>query len=120
MVCEGHMTLGERSDLVLGFARLLFTNGQSTDQTLDAVEQLGDTVGLQANILARWGQLQLQAEDRDSRLISAVAADPTGIDMDRVASTMRAIEDFSGGRLAPAAAMGAISAISRTPPAPTW
>src|SRR5258708_15928125 len=120
MAGEGHMTLGERSDLVLGFARVLFINGQSTDQTLDAVEQLGDKVGLQANILARWGQIQLRAAERDSRLVSAVAADPTGVDMDRVASTMRAVEDISAGRLAPAAAMGAISAISRTPPAPNW
>ena len=114
------MTLGERSDLVLGFARVLFINGQSTDQTLDAVEQLGDKVGLQANILARWGQIQLRAAERDSRLVSAVAADPTGVDMDRVASTMRAVEDISAGRLAPADAMGVISAVSRRSPAPTW
>ena len=33
------MTLEERSDLVLGIARVLFINGQSTDQTLDAAER---------------------------------------------------------------------------------
>jgi len=33
-----------------------------------------------------------------------VTADPTGVDMDRVASTMRAIEDVEAGRLAPDAA----------------
>ncbi len=114
------MTLAERSDLVLAFARVLYVNGQATDQTLDAAGRLGATLELQARILAQWGELQLQAEDRDGRLISAVAADPTGVDMDRVASTMRAIEDLSGGRLAPAAAMETISAISQAPPAPTW
>src|SRR5713226_5069675 len=114
------MTLEERSNLVLAFARVLYVNGQSTDQTLDAAERLGGTHGLRAKIMPRWGELQLQAEDRDARLISAAAADPADVDMDRVASTMRAIEELSGGRLAPAAAMGAISAISQAPPAPTW
>src|ERR1700691_1973724 len=98
------MTLEERSDLVLGVARVLYVNGQSTDQTLDAAKRLGDTLGLRASILPRWGELRLQAEDGDARLISAVAADPTGVDMDRVASAMRAIEDLAGGRLEPAAA----------------
>jgi uncharacterized membrane protein YjjP (DUF1212 family) len=114
------MTLEERSNLVLAFARVLYVNGQSTDQTLDAAERLGGTLGLRAKIMPRWGGLLLQAEDRDARLISAVAADPAGVDMDRVASTMRAIEELSGGRLVPAAAMEAISAISQAPPAPTW
>jgi len=114
------MTLEERSNLILAFARVLYVNGQSTDQTLDAAERLGGTLGLRAKIMPRWGELLLQAEDRDARLISAAAADPAGVDMDRVASTMRAIEELSGGRLVPAAAMEAISAISQAPPAPTW
>jgi len=114
------MTLEERSNLVLAFGRVLYVNGQSTDQTLDAAERLGGTLGLRAKIMPRWGELLLQAEDRDARLISAAAADPAGVDMDRVASTMRAIEELSGGRLVPAAAMEAISAISQAPPAPTW
>jgi uncharacterized membrane protein YjjB (DUF3815 family) len=40
--------------------------------------------------------------------------------MDRVASTIRAIEDVEAGRLTQDAAMQAIGAISRAPPAPTW
>jgi uncharacterized membrane protein YjjP (DUF1212 family) len=114
------MTMEERSDLVLAFARVLYVNGQSTDQTLEAAEPLGDTIGLRAKILARWGALQLQAEDRDARLVSAVAAEPTGVEMDRVASTMGVIEDIGAGRLAPCAAMETIRAISQAPPAPTW
>ena len=114
------MTLEERSNLVLAFARALYVNGQSTDQTSATAERLGDIVGLRARILARWGELQLQAEDGDARLICAAAADPTGVDMDRVVSTMRAIDELGAGRLAPAAAMKAISAISQAPPAPAW
>jgi uncharacterized membrane protein YjjP (DUF1212 family) len=114
------MTLEERSDLVLAFARTLYVNGQSTNQTLDAAERLGDSLGLNARILPRWGELQLQAKDGDTKLISAVAADPTGVDMDRVVSAMRAIDELGAGRLAPVAAMKAISAIAEAPPAPTW
>ncbi len=114
------MTLEERSNLVLAFARVLYVNGQSTDQTLTAAARLGDTLGLRAKIMPRWGELQLQAGDGDARLISAVVADPTGVDMDRVASAMRAIEQIGAGRLAPPAAMEAINAISRAPPAQTW
>jgi len=114
------MTLEESSNLVLAFARVLYVNGQATDQTLDATERLGDTLGLRAKLMPRWGELQLQAGDRDARLISAVAADPAGVDMDRVASTMRAIEGIGAGRPAPAAAMEVITKISKTPPAPTW
>jgi len=114
------MTLQERSNLVLAFARVLYLNGQATDQTLDAAERLGNTLGVRAKLMPRWGELQLQAEDRDARLISALAADPAGVDMDRVASTMLAIEDLGAGRLAPAAATEAIAKISKTPPTPAW
>src|SRR5258705_9125307 len=40
--------------------------------------------------------------------------------MDRVALTMRAIEEVESARLKPDAAMKAIGVISRAPPAPTW
>ncbi|HWY08404.1 MAG TPA: threonine/serine exporter family protein [Candidatus Acidoferrales bacterium] len=114
------MTLEERSDLVLAFARVLYVNGESTDQTLAGAERVGNTLGLRAMIVPRWGELQLRTEDGDGRLISSVAADPTGVDMDRVTSTMRAIDELCAGRLAPAAAMQVISTISRLPAAPTW
>jgi uncharacterized membrane protein YjjP (DUF1212 family) len=120
MIARSAMTLEEWSNLVLAFARVLFANGQSTDQLLAATEQLGNALGLRANIMPRWGELQLQAEAGGARLISAVPVDPTGVDMDRVASAMRAIEELGAGRLAPAAAMEAVSAISQAPPAPTW
>jgi len=38
------MTLEERSDLILAFAKVLYANGQSTDQTLAAATRLGDCV----------------------------------------------------------------------------
>jgi uncharacterized membrane protein YjjP (DUF1212 family) len=114
------MTLEERSNLVLALARVLYANGQSTDQTLALATRFGRSLGLSAVVLPRWGDLQLEAQEGETRIISAVAADPTGVDMDRVASIIRLIADFGAGRLAPASAMETISAISQAPPAPTW
>ena len=110
----------ERSNLVLALAGVLFVNGQSTDQTVAAAGRFGESLGLRATLVPRWGELQLEVEDGDARLISATAADPTGVDMDRVASIIRLIEDLGAGRLAPAGAGKAIDAISQAPPAPTW
>ena len=106
------------SDLVLAFTRVLHVNGESTDDTLAAADRLANHFGLRASILPRWGELQI--ESADEGLVSVAAADPTGIDMDRVASAVRAIDEFTAGRLAPAAAMETIRAIARAPPAPTW
>jgi uncharacterized membrane protein YjjP (DUF1212 family) len=75
---------------------------------------------MRAQIMPSWGELQLEAEDGSARLLSALAADPTGVEMDRVTSAMRAIEELATGRLAPAAAMDAINSIAQAPPAPTW
>src|SRR2546425_8479042 len=114
------MTLQERSELVLSFARVLHVNGQSTEETMAAAERLGNALDLSAAIIPRWGELELQAGDGDARLVSVKAADPTGVDMDRVVSAMQAVDDLDTGRLAPSAVRAAISVIGQTPPAPTW
>ncbi|MBV8108359.1 MAG: threonine/serine exporter family protein [Hyphomicrobiales bacterium] len=114
------MTLAQRCNLVLAFARVLYVNGQATEQTVAAAEQLGRMLGLRAKVMPRWGELRLQSEDENGRVIAEVAADPTGVDMDRVASAARVIEELGTGRLAPPAAAEAIAAISQAPPAPTW
>jgi uncharacterized membrane protein YjjP (DUF1212 family) len=113
------MTSDERCNLVLTFARTLFINGQATDQAVAAAERLGRALGLRANVMARWGELQLQSDSETAPFCQA-AADPAGVDMDRVALTMRAIEEVESARLKPDAAMKAIGVISRAPPAPTW
>src|SRR5712664_3502782 len=104
---EAGMTSDERCNLVLAFARTLFVNRQATDQTVVAAERLGRALGLRANAMARWGELQLQSDSTTTPFCQA-AADPAGVDMDRVASTMRAIEEVESGRLKPDAAMKAI------------
>jgi uncharacterized membrane protein YjjP (DUF1212 family) len=89
---------------------------------LAAAQRFGKTLGLRAGILPRWGELQLKAQDSagGTRLISAVTADPTGVAMSRVASSMRMVTDLAAGRLELAAAKEAIRAISQAPLEPTW
>lgn len=104
--------------LILAFARVLYVNGQATEQTVGAAELLGRALGQRVEVMPRWGELRLQVEDNGVDLVSP--ADPTGVDMQRVAATMTAIEDVRAGRLAPDSAAAAISAIAELPPAPTW
>jgi len=114
------MTSDERAALILACARTLFINGQATDQTVAAAEHLGRVLGLNGKILPRWGEIQFQSDGKDGAVIGQVEADPAGVDMDRVASTMRAIEQIEAGRLTPEAGTKVINGISRKPPAPTW
>jgi hypothetical protein len=55
------MTLQDRVDLVLGVARVLYVNGQSTEQVVASAESFGHVLGLRAGIMPRWGELQLEA-----------------------------------------------------------
>jgi len=114
------MTSDARSTLVLAAARTLFVNGQATDQTVAAAERLGRALGLHANLTARWGELELESDEKDGTVIAQVAADPAGVNMDRVASVMRAIDDVAAAGLTAAAAAKAIEAASHAPPAPAW
>src|SRR5262245_41583077 len=110
----------ERAGLVLTFAKALYVNGEATDQTVASAERLAQVLGLRAKIMPRWGVLQLRHEDHDACVIAEVEADPTGVNMARVASTMQLLEEVDAGRLAPDAALKAVGVISQTPPMPTW
>src|SRR5215469_6675465 len=112
------MTNEERLELILAFARVLYVNGQATDQVVAASRRLGNKLGVRAELLPRWGELQLRAEGEGAS--SHVAADPTGVDMDRVVSTMQAIADIEAGRLSPDEAGSRIGTVAKAPPAPTW
>jgi len=114
------MTREERSNLVLAFARVLFINGESTHQTLRVAQCLGNCLGFRTTVFPHWGELEIETEDTDGKLLSAIEAAPSGVNMDRVASTLRTVKEFCDGRLDPAQATEAISKIAVVPPAPTW
>jgi uncharacterized membrane protein YjjP (DUF1212 family) len=114
------MTFEERCKLVLAVSRALFVDGQSTEQTVEAGDRVGASLGIRVGIMPRWGELQLQAEDGDDRMSCFVAADPGGDNMARVVATMRVVDELARGKLTPAAATEAIGAISRIASSPTW
>ena len=53
------MEADEQAKLVLAFAKVLYVNGQATEQTVSAAERLARARGLHATIMPRWGELQL-------------------------------------------------------------
>ena len=113
------MTPQEHYSLILSFARALYVNGQATEQTVAAAERLGRSLGLPCKVMPRWGELQV-LEVNGGLVMSEVSADPTGVDMDRVAASMRALEQVEADRLAPDSAVNAIKAIAQAPPSPSW
>jgi uncharacterized membrane protein YjjP (DUF1212 family) len=114
------MTSRERSELILAFARVLYVNGQASDQVVDAIRRLGHKLGVRAELLPRWGELQLREQLDGTTSTSYAPADPTGVDMDRVASAMQAVSEIEAGRLSAAEARRRINVIAKAPPAPTW
>jgi uncharacterized membrane protein YjjP (DUF1212 family) len=114
------MTAREDADLVLSFARLLYVNGQSTEESIEATEELAKTVGFTAVVFPRWGELQLEVADKTGDLVWQVGADPAGIDMQRVAAATHAMKDMKSGHLARTDFASAIRHIAKSPPAPTW
>jgi len=98
----------------------LYINGESTDQTVGAAQRLSNCLGFRATIFPHWGELEVQTEESDGKLTLTVEAAPCGVEMDRVASTLRTVEDLCDRRLDPPKAMEAINRIVKALPAPTW
>ena len=113
-------SLVERSNLILALARVLHINGQSTHETLGASKRLSSCIGLNVVVVPHWSDIELQATEGDARLVSLEEAQPTGVNMDRVARAMNAVEDASAGRLSTFTALEAIEAIGKAPAAPAW
>ncbi len=115
-----HMTSEARDNTILALVRTLYVNGQATAQMLDAGERLGQAMGLKVTLIVRWGELQLRSEDNGTIHAYQLPADPTGVEMARVAAAMREVDDLEAGAVTSHAAAKAIEKISRDPPAPTW
>jgi uncharacterized membrane protein YjjP (DUF1212 family) len=114
------ISIRNRSELVLGCAQVLHTNGQSTHETVQAAERLGSELGLRVMVIPRWEALQLRAQDSIDTQISFKPGSPTSVNMARVASAMTTIENPDAGRLAIDAALENIKVIAHAPPASTW
>ena len=113
------MNQPEQSDLVLTIARILYVNGESTDDMLAATERLDSYLGGRAKITPRWGEL-VEATEGTSQGLSVATASPTGVHMGRVASATGLVDEIGAGTLSPSSALEATHSIAQIPPDPTW
>jgi uncharacterized membrane protein YjjP (DUF1212 family) len=102
-------------DLILTGARLLFVNGQTTERTVEASEQFAVALGFRATLFPRWGELMLRIQQDAGSCCEIVAAEPAGMDMNKVSATMTAIEKICEGRMDVAGVRSALESISRLP-----
>jgi uncharacterized membrane protein YjjB (DUF3815 family) len=111
---------GDGADLALATAKALFANGQSSERVALTGETVAALSGSEARVIPRWGEVALVERSGAGPVVRIVEADPTGVDMTRVAGVTRLAEEVAGGRLAGVRAWEAIAVASHTPPAPTW
>ena len=114
------MNIEERSAFVLTAAKGLFVNGQSTEETVTAAARLADALGLRTKLLVCWGEVALEVDSAHGALVRLDGAEPTGVDMGRVASVMRVIDELAAGHLKPEEAWAEIETVLHAHPAPTW
>jgi uncharacterized membrane protein YjjP (DUF1212 family) len=110
------LTVRQRSDIVLALARNLHVNGQSTSETIAAAERIGRGLGLRARLFPGWAQIELRVEAADDRVVSVAAAEPTGVNMDRVALAM---QHCRFGSLAASNDVDALLPLESAPQTPT-
>src|SRR5258705_4440401 len=113
---EAHVASAEDLALILLSGRLLFANGQTTERTVVAVEQLADALGFQATVFPRWGELTVRIDDDTGSRYEIIAVEPVGVDMSKVAATGSVIDKVCDGRMDAEAARSALDAITRFPP----
>jgi uncharacterized membrane protein YjjP (DUF1212 family) len=112
----GSVALARDLDLILISARLLFANGQTTERTVVAVEQLAEALGLRVTVFPRWGELILCIDSDTGSRYEIIAAAPLGVDMSKVAATMSVIDKVCAGRIDIEATRSALQAVTRFPP----
>src|SRR5258708_13989871 len=113
---EMHVASAEELALISFSARLLFENGQSTENIVSALDQLADVMGFGATLFPRWGELTLLINDGSGSRHEILAAAPVGVDMRKVAATISVIDDVCCGQFDAAAARSALDAVPRFPP----
>lgn len=103
--------------LVEGTARLLFTNGQTTERTIHAVVRLGKALGFSFEVTARWGEFTLRILEQDgSDQIMVLAFAPAGVEMHKVMETLHLVDRVCAGTMSVADARARLTVIAHLPP----
>ena len=106
----------EALDLMLRTATLLFANGQTTERTIEATVRLAGALGFGADLLARWGELTATVNGRSGSRAEAIAVNPLGVDMGKVAATMDVVDQFCDGRIDIETVRARLETIRHRPP----
>lgn len=109
-----HFESSDVPDLLATAACLLFVNGQSSESTGDSIRRFGKALGVEADVLLRWGEVVLFVEGQLSPMV--LPAKPTVVDMGRVAAVLHLIDEVAAGRMDRAQARAALDAVARMPP----
>jgi len=103
-------------DLLSASAKLLFQYGQTTEKTVMSVRRLGAALGCHALLFPHWGELVIRIDGPTGVQQDVIAAQPVGIDMNKVVATMKVIDQLCHGRIVAAAARSSFDAITRYAP----
>jgi len=106
-------------DLLSATAKLLFQYGQTTEKTVMAVSRLGAALGCRASLFPHWGELGIRIDGPTGVQQDVIAAQPAGIDMNKVVATMKVIDQLCDARIDAAAARSSFDAITRYTPVGT-
>ena len=102
-------------DAIAKAAALLHGNGETTSVTQTAVERLNKGFGVSTTLIPSWASLQLTGGHGGARSLRTIAAEPTVINMRRVAAAMKTIDRAEDGRLLPAQVDQELDAARRRP-----
>lgn len=105
-------------ELLAKAACLLFVNGQSSESLGVTIRRFGKGLGVEADILLRWGEVVLFVAGRP--MPQVLPAKPTGVDMGRVTATLRIVDDLCAGRISRTEVEAALRAVESLPPVNIW
>jgi uncharacterized membrane protein YjjP (DUF1212 family) len=106
---------GAAYDSIARAAAMLHSNGQTTSVTLTAVERLDSGYGVRTTLIPSWASLQLTGGAEGDCPLRTIAAQPTNVNMRRVAAAMRAIDRAEDGPLVPAVVDRELDQAARLP-----
>lgn len=112
----------EISEQILFVAKVLYINGETTNQIIRELKLLGSKLNLQIEIFARWGELKLNVQDCQTgeQYSCSTRADPTGVQLGRVSLVIKALRDFYSQKISFEQAMAAITEAAKQEPSATW
>lgn len=112
---DTRLDAGSALDLLSTGAKILFENGQTTERTVAASEQLAGALGLRLVLFPHWGELIVRIANKADARYEIFAARPAGVDINKVAATMDAIDRFSADRLNAAELTSTLETIMHLP-----